>query len=145
MNPTEETAPSNNPPFVSHALGFVVFAFLIMVVTSLVDGRPWAADRYLDLFVMALLAAIAGTSAALGRLLLSRLLAPTEPAENLTPEARSLRRQYRAAFWFGVTLTFFFAAMLLLIAMSIGTGHSEWLSWMPELPRRRGLIDLLLR
>ena len=145
MNPTEETEPTDKPPFVSHASAFVVLAFLTMVVTSLVDGRPFGEDRYLDFFAMAFLAAVAGASAALGRFFLSGLLAPMEPAENLTPEARSLRRQYRAVFWFGVILTFFFAAMLLLLAVSIGTGHSEWVSWVPDLPRRRGLTDLILR
>ncbi len=145
MNPTEETEPTEKPPFISHASGFVVVALLIMIVTSLIDGRPFSEDRYLDFFAMALLAAAAGASAALGRSFLSPLLAPMEPAENLTPDARSLRRQYRAVFWFSVVMFFFFAAIFLLLALSIGTGHAEWVSWMPDLPRRRGLIDLLLR
>ena len=145
MTPTEDTEQPNKPPFVSHALGFVAFAFVLMVVVSFVDGRPFSEDRHIDFFAMALLAAAAGACAALGRFFLSPLLAPMEPTENLTPEARSLRRQYRAVFWFGVVMFFFFAAIFLLLGLSIGTGHAEWVSWMPDLPRRRGLIDLILR
>jgi hypothetical protein len=90
-----------------------------------------------------LLSGVAGACAALGRFMVSPLLAPTVPSEDLAPEARSLRRQYRVVFWFGVLMFFFFAAILFLLAVSIGTGHREWVSWMPDLPRRRGLIDLI--
>ena len=126
-------------------LASIALAFLITIVTSLIDGRPFSQDRLLDLFAMTLLAGVAGACAALGRFMLSPLLAPTVPSEDLAPEARSLRRQYRVVFWLGVIMFFFFAAILFLLAVSIGTGHKEWVSWMPELPRRRGLIDLLFR
>jgi hypothetical protein len=145
MRPTEEDAQPKPPAFMVHIAGFIAGAFLIMVVMSLIDGRPFSPDRSIDFLAMALLAGGAGACAALGRFLLSPLLAPTVPAEDLSPEARSLRRQYRAVFWFGATLTFFFAGLLMLLALSIGTGHAEWVSWMPNLPRRRGLLDLLLR
>ena len=143
MSPTEEAAPTSQPPFVSDILVFVALAFLITIIASLVDGRPFGQDRLPDLFVMTLLSAVAGACAALGRFMLSPLLAPTVPSEELAPEARSLRRQYRVVFWFGVLMFFFFAAILFLLAVSIGTGHREWVSWMPHLPRRRGLIDLI--
>jgi hypothetical protein len=145
MRPAEEAAPTRQPAFVSHILVFVALAFVITIVTSLIDARPFGPDRRLDLFAMSLLAGGAGACAALGRFMLSPLLAPTVPSEDLTPEARSLQRQYRAVFWFGVLMFFFFAAILFLLSVSIGTGHREWVSWMPDLPRRRGLIDLLLR
>ena len=143
MRPAEEAAPTRQPAFVSPILVFVALAFVITIVTSLVDGRPFSQDRLLDLFAMTLLAGVAGACAALGRFMLSPLLAPTVPSEDLAPEARSLRRQYRVIFWFGVLMFFFFAAILFLLAVSIGTGHREWVSWMPDLPRRRGLIDLI--
>ena len=143
MSPTEEAAPTSQPAFVAHILVFVALAFLVMIVASLIDGRPFSQDRLLDLFAMTLLSGVAGACAALGRFMLSPLLAPTVPSGDLAPEARSLRRQYRAVFWFGVLMFFFFAAILFLLAVSIGTGHREWVSWMPSLPRRRGLIDLL--
>ncbi len=143
MSPIEEAAPTSQPAFVSNILILVALAFVVTVVTSLVDGRPFGQDRLPDLFVMTLLAGVAGACAALGRFMLSPLLAPTVPSGDLAPEARSLRRQYRAVFWFGVLMFFFFAAILFLLAVSIGTGHREWVSWMPSLPRRRGLIDLL--
>jgi hypothetical protein len=143
MRPAEEAAPTSQPAFVSPILVFVALAFVITIVTSLVDGRPFGQDRLPDLFVMTLLSGVAGACAALGRFMLSPLLAPTVPSEDLTPEARSLRRQYRVVFWFGVLMFFFFAAILFLLAVSIGTGHREWVSWMPDLPRRRGLIDLI--
>lgn len=145
MSPTEEAVPTSQPAFVSNILFFVALAFLITIGTSLIDGRPFSQDRLLDLFAMTLLAGVAGACAALGRFMLSPLLAPTVPSEDLAPEARSLRRQYRVVFWLGVLMFFFFAAILFLLAVSIGTGHKEWVSWMPELPRRRGLIDLLFR
>ena len=145
MRPAEEAAPTRQPAFVSHILVFVALAFVITILTSLIDGRPYGPDRRLDLFAMSLLAGGAGACAALGRFMLSPLLAPTVPSEDLAPEARSLHRQYRAVFWFGVLMFFFFAAILFLLSVSIGTGHREWVSWMPDLPRRRGLIDLLLR
>ena len=145
MRPAEEAAPSRQPAFVAHILAFVALAFLITIVTSLMDGRPFGQDRLLDLFPMTLLAGVAGACAALGRFMLSTLLAPAAPSEELAPEASSLRRQYRVVFWFGVLMFFFFAAILFLLAVSIGTGHGEWVSWMPHLPRRRGLIDLLFR
>ena len=145
MRPAEEAAPTSQPAFVSPILVFVALAFVITIVTSLFDGRPFGQDRLPDLFVMTLLSGVAGACAALGRFMLSPLLAPTVPSEDLTPEARSLRRQYRVVFWFGVLMFFFFAAILFLLAVSIGTGHGEWVSWMPHLPRRRGLIDLLFR
>ena len=143
MRPAEEAAPTSQPAFVSPILVFVALAFVITIVTSLFDGRPFGQDRLPDLFVMTLLSGVAGACAALGRFMLSPLLAPTVPSEDLTPEARSLRRQYRVVFWFGVLMFFFFAAILFLLAVSIGTGHREWVSWMPDLPRRRGLIDLI--
>jgi hypothetical protein len=143
MRSAEEAAPTSQPPFVSDILVFVALAFLITIIASLVDGRPFGQDRLPDLFVMTLLSAVAGACAALGRFMLSPLLAPTVPSEELAPEARSLRRQYRVVFWFGVLMFFFFAAILFLLAVSIGTGHREWVSWMPHLPRRRGLIDLI--
>ena len=143
MIPAEEAAPTRQPAFVSPILVFVALAFVITIVTSLVDGRPFSQDRLLDLFAMTLLAGVAGACAALGRFMLSPLLAPTVPSEDLAPEARSLRRQYRVVFWLGVLMFFFFAAILFLLAVSIGTGHREWVSWMPDLPRRRGLIDLI--
>jgi len=143
MSPTEKAAPTSQPAFVSNILIFVALAFLVTIVTSLIDGRPFGQDRLPDLFVMTLLSGVAGACAALGRFILSPLLAPTVPSEDLAPEARSMRRQYQAVFWFGVLMFFFFAAILFLLAVSIGTGHREWVSWMPSLPRRRGLIDLL--
>lgn len=143
MSPTEEAAPTRQPAFVSNILIFVALAFLITIVTSLIDERPFSQDRLLDLFAMTLLSGVAGACAALGRFMLSPLLAPTVPSEELAPEARSLRRQYRVVFWFGVLMFFFFAVILFLLAVSIGTGHREWVSWMPDLPRRRGLIDLI--
>ena len=143
MSPTEEAAPTSQPAFVAHILVFVALAFLVMIVASLIDGRPFSQDRLLDLFAMTLLSGVAGACAALGRFMLSPLLAPTVPSEDLAPEARSLRRQYRVVFWLGVIMFFFFAAILFLLAVSIGTGHREWVSWMPSLPRRRGLIDLI--
>ena len=143
MRPAEEAAPTRQPAFVLPILVFVALAFVITIVTSLVDGRPFSQDRLLDLFAMTLLAGVAGACAALGRFMLSPLLAPTVPSEDLAPEARSLRRQYRVICWFGVLMFFFFAAILFLLAVSIGTGHREWVSWMPDLPRRRGLIDLI--
>lgn len=145
MSPTEEAAPTSQPAFVSNILIFVALAFIVTIVTSLIDGRPFSQDRLLDLFAMTLLAGVAGACAALGRFMLSPLLAPAAPSEDLAPEARSLRRQYRVVFWFGVLMFFFFAAILFLLAVSIGTGHREWVSWMPDLPRRRGVIDLLFR
>ena len=145
MSPTEEAAPTSQAAFVSNILIFVALAFVITIVASLVDGRPFSQDRLLDLFAMTLLAGVAGACAALGRFMLSPLLAPAAPSEDLATEARSLRRQYRVVFWFGVLMFFFFAAILFLLAVSIGTGHREWVSWMPDLPRRRGLIDLLFR
>ena len=145
MRSAEEAAPTSQPAFVSHILVFVALAFLITIIATLVDGRPFGQDRLPDLFVMTLLSAVAGACAALGRFMLSPLLAPTVPSEELAPDARSLRRQYRIVFWFGVLMFFFFAAILFLLAVSIGTGHREWVSWMPALPRRRGLIDLLFR
>ena len=145
MSSTEEAVPTRRPALVAHILAFIALAFLITIVTSLVDGRPFSQDRPLDLFAMTLLAGVAGACATLGRFMLSPLLAPTVPSEDLAPEARSLRRQYRVVFWLGVIMFFFFAAILFLLAVSIGTGHKEWVSWMPELPRRRGLIDLLFR
>ena len=145
MRSAEEAAPTRQPAFVSHILVFVALAFLITIVTSLIDGRPFGQDCLPDLFVMTLLSAVAGACAALGRFmfLLASLPSQTVPAADLAPEARSLRRQYRAVFWFGVLMFFFFAAILFLLAVSIGTGHREWVSWMPDLPRRRGLIDLI--
>ena len=143
MSPTEEAAPTSQPAFVSNILIFVALAFVVTIVASLVDGRAFSQDRLPDLFVMTLLSGVAGACAALGRFILSPLLAPTVPSGDLAPEARSLRRQYRAVFWFGVLMFFFFAAILFLLAVSIGTGHREWVSWMPHLPRRRGLIDLI--
>jgi hypothetical protein len=143
MRPAEEAAPTRQPAFVSPILVFVALAFVITIVTSLIDGRPFGQDRLPDLFVMTLLSGVAGACAALGRFMVSPLLAPTVPSEDLAPEARSLRRQYRVVFWFGVLMFFFFAAILFLLAVSIGTGHREWVSWMPDLPRRRGLIDLI--
>lgn len=145
MSSTEEAVPTRRPAFVANILASIALAFLITIVTSLIDGRPFSQDRLLDLFAMTLLAGVAGACAALGRFMLSPLLAPTVPSEDLAPEARSLRRQYRVVFWLGVIMFFFFAAILFLLAVSIGTGHREWVSWMPELPRRRGLIDLLFR
>lgn len=145
MSSTEEAVPTRRPAFVANILASIALAFLITIVTSLIDGRPFSQDRLLDLFAMTLLAGVAGACAALGRFMLSPLLAPTVPSEDLAPEARSLRRQYRVVFWLGVIMFFFFAAILFLLAVSIGTGHKEWVSWMPELPRRRGLIDLLFR
>lgn len=145
MSPTEEAAPTSQAAFVSNILIFVALAFIVTIVTSLIDGRPFSQDRLLDLFAMTLLAGVAGACAALGRFMLSPLLAPAAPSEDLATEARSLRRQYRVVFWFGVLMFFFFAAILFLLAVSIGTGHREWVSWMPDLPRRRGLIDLLFR
>ncbi len=143
MRPAEEAAPTRQPAFVAPILVFVALAFVVTIVASLVDGRPFGQDRLPDLLVMTLLSGVAGACAALGRFMLSPLLAPTVPSEDLAPEARSLRRQYRAVFWCGVLMFFFFAAILFLLAVSIGTGHREWVSWMPHLPRRRGLIDLI--
>lgn len=145
MSSTEAAVPTRRPAFVANILASIALAFLITIVTSLIDGRPFSQDRLLDLFAMTLLAGVAGACAALGRFMLSPLLAPTVPSEDLAPEARSLRRQYRVVFWLGVIMFFFFAAILFLLAVSIGTGRKEWVSWMPELPRRRGLIDLLFR
>jgi|LauGreDrversion4_2_1035121.scaffolds.fasta_scaffold74895_2 hypothetical protein len=147
MSPTEEAAPTRQPAFVSNILIFVALAFVVTIVASLIDGRPFGQDRLPDLFVMTLLAGVAGACAALGRFmfLLASLPSQTVPSEDLTPEVRSMRRQYRVVFWLGVLMFFFFAAILFLLAVSIGTGHREWVSWMPALPRRRGLIDLLFR
>ena len=145
MSSTEEAVPTRRPAFVAHILAFIALAFLITIVTSLIEGRPFSQDRLLDLFAMTILAFVAGACAALGRFMLSPLLAPTVTSEDLAPEARSLRRQYRVVFWLGVIMFFLFGAILFLLAVSIGTGHGEWVSWMPDLPRRRGLVDLLFR
>jgi hypothetical protein len=131
--------------FLRHIGGSVALAFGVLLVVSLVEKRPLSGDRYPDCFVMALLAGVAGASAGAGRRLFSALRALSVSKGSPDPAARSLRKQYLVVYGFGALMFFFFAAILFLLAVSIGTGHGEWVSWMPHLARRRGLIDLLLR
>ncbi len=145
MLTSEEDDPSRESltRFLRHIGGSVALAFGVLLVVSMVEKRPLSGDWYLDCFVMALLAGVAGASAGAGRIFVSALRALSLSKESPDPAARSLRRQYRVVYGFGVLMFFFFAAILFLLAVSIGTGHHEWVSWMPDLPRRRGLVDLL--
>lgn len=91
----------------------------------------------MDLVATAVLAAAAGFCLAFARTTLSALRAPMPPDETLDPAARSLRRQYRAVYWFSVGMMLLGCALLLLFAVSIGTGHGEWVSWVPSRGRSR--------
>jgi hypothetical protein len=123
--------------FLRYIGGGIVLAFGVLLVVSLIEHRSVSADRYLDFFVMALMAGTAGASAGAGRRFYSNLRLLYGQANELEPAARSLRRQYRAVYWFGMAVFSLSAGIVFLLAVSIGTGHGEWVSWIPELHRSR--------
>jgi hypothetical protein len=132
MPTTEEKPPIDWSPSLRHALALIVLAELLVFVFSWAEGRPWTKDRSLDLVATAVLAAAAGFCLAFARSTLSALRAPMPPDDTLDPAARSLRRQYRAVYWFSVGMMLLGCALLLLFAVSLGTGHGEWVSWFPS-------------
>ena len=145
LTPEEDPTLGSLQLLLRHVAGGIILAFGVLLVVSLSEHRLPGADRYLDFFAMALIAGVAGACAGAGRRFLSVLRLLRGQAKPLDSAARSTLRQYRFAFGLGVALFFFFAVILFLLAVSIGTGHGEWVSWMPDLPRRRGLVDLLFR
>jgi hypothetical protein len=137
MPTTEENMSFDWRPYAWHALVCILLAGLFVAGVSLAESRPFTADRYIDFLATAVLAGGAGLPLTLGCILFTALRAPIEPDEALEPEARSRRRQYRVVYWFGVVMLSLGAALLLLFAVSIGTGHGEWVSWFPSTGRSR--------
>ncbi len=132
MPETEAERPTDGWTYFWHPLAFILLAALFVAGFAWAESPPSTSERHLDFLAAALLAGIAGLFVAHGRTILSALLAPIEPDESLTPEARSLRKQYRAVYGFSVAMMLLAAALLLLFAVSIGTGHGEWVSWFPS-------------
>ena len=118
-----------------YTIGGIILAFGVLLVVLAIEQRLLSSDRYLDLFVMTLLAGVAGACAGAGRRFLAALRLLRGQAEPLGAAARSLRNQYQFAYRLGVAVFFLSAPLLFLLAVGIGTGHGEWLSWMPDISR----------
>lgn len=137
MASPEERPPIDWSPFNRHALAAVVLSVLFVFVFSWAEGRPWTRERIPDLFATAIMAGPAGFGLALVRMFLSELLGPQQRDETSDPVARSDRRKKRAVLWFAVIVMLPACALMLLCAVSIGTGHGEWATWIPVRVRGR--------
>lgn len=69
-----------------------------------------------------------------------KLLAQLAPTPD--PALTSLRRQYRATYWFAVIILYDCGGCAVFAAVAFGSGHPQWLDWMPK-TNPYPLVDLI--
>jgi xanthine/uracil/vitamin C permease (AzgA family) len=140
MATPEEQPPIDWTPYIRQTLAVVFFAELFIVIFSWAEGRPWTSARTPDLLRSAAIAGLAGFILSVARMLLSELLGPKQPDEELDPIARSERRKTKATAWLCVVCMILFCVLMLFFAVAKGTGHGEWVSWIPIPSRGRSRL-----
>ena len=139
-NPDSEW--STRSSFAWHALGAVALSFFLSVTVILAEHRPPSATEIGTWLVMAVTGSAGGLMVATARRFYAglKLLAQAPPTTD--PALTSLRRQYRATYWFAVILLSGCGGFALFASVAFGSGHPQWLDWMPE-TNPHPLIDLL--
>ncbi len=138
MRAPEPVTPPSWRSFLGHAIAAPFLALLIVSGLASAEGRPLlAGEPFATGLVLAILSVAAGACFAGGRVMLFYLRDLRPPTEPLPPEVEKLRRQYRVVYGFGVVVLFVGAGLLLLAAVSLASGHHEWIDWIPHRSRYR--------
>jgi len=136
-DPEPETPPTWRS-FCVYAIATPLLTLLIVSALAWAEGRPLPKGEISgESLVLLVLSVAAGISFAGGQQMLFYIRDLKQPTEPLPPEVEKLRKQYRAAYWFGVAVLFVGAGFLLLTAVSLASGHNEWIDWIPHRSRYR--------
>lgn len=128
--------------FAWHALGAVAICFLLSVTVILAEHRPTSAAETDTWLVMAVTGSAGGLMVAAARRFYAGLKLLAQVAPTPDPALTSLRRQYRATYWFAVIFLYGCGGCAVFAAVAFGSGHPQWLDWMPK-TNPYPLIDLL--
>ena len=138
MREPEPETPPTWRSFLGHAIAAPLLALLIVSALAWAEGRPLPKAEFSGAgLVLVVLSVAAGASFAGGRQMLFYVRDLKQPTEPLPPEVEKLRKQHRAVYGFGVAVLFVGAGFLLLAAVSLASGHHEWIDWIPHRSRHR--------
>ncbi|MEY3449498.1 MAG: hypothetical protein RL749_1119 [Verrucomicrobiota bacterium] len=138
MREPEPETPPTWRSFCGYAIAGLFLTLLIVSALARAEGRPLLdGEPFATGLVLVILSVTAGACFAGGRVMLFYLRELKRPTEPLPPEVEKLRGQYRLVYGFGVAVLFVGAGFLLLTAVSLASGHREWIDWIPHRSRYR--------
>ncbi len=138
MRAPEPATPPSWRSFLGHAFAAPFLALLIVSGLASIEGRPLlAGEPLITGLAFVILSVSAGACFAGGRVMIFYHRDMRPPTEPLPPEVEKLRRQYRFVYGLGVVVLLVGAGLLLLAAVSLASGHHEWIDWIPHRSRHR--------